>query len=119
MMFDAENLRNTAHTLRATAEVERQYERVLNAVEMENAATVLDKSADEIERLQSALKDTLDHCDERDNYWNTVAYEKRQAGKDDTSACARAAEAARIAEFFRGRFVAFNRSSPTVDGEKP
>jgi len=39
---------------------------------------------------QRVYKKVLERVRARINYWNSVAYDKRQAGIDDTDGCARA-----------------------------
>ena len=68
---------------------------------------VLCEVAIELERLDAALDTERSACaqiaDEQDIYWNGVAYDRRQMGKDDNSACAAASTAATIAAAIRGR----------------
>jgi hypothetical protein len=47
-------------------------------------------------------KRAADIAREQQNYWNTVAYDKRQAGKDDNFACSSAQAAWEIAAAIEG-----------------
>jgi len=76
---------------------------------------LLDEAETEIDLSRQALKEVLEHCEERENYWNIAAYDKRQSGKDDNYECGRASEASALADFLRGRFVALKETSPSVD----
>ena len=59
--------------------------------------------------VDEAVKHEREECvkiaDERDNYWNTVAYDQRQAGKSDIDASARAGSAMVIASAIRARQI--------------
>lgn len=59
------------------------------------------------EAVDSAIEYEREECAkvavERDNYWSTVAYDQRQAGKRDIDASARAGSAMMIAAAIRAR----------------
>lgn len=50
-----------------------------------------------IEGIEAAAK----VADEADAYWNAVAYDRRQSGRDDNFACASASSATRISTAIR------------------
>lgn len=48
-----------------------------------------------------ALEAAIMEADEKENYWSAVAYDKRQAGKDDNFACASASAYAHMGQTLR------------------
>lgn len=62
-----------------------------------------------------ALEAAVREADEKENYWNTVAYDKRQAGMDDSFACASASAYAHMGQALRA--MKRNRNDQGTQGK--
>ena len=85
--------------------------RGLSCKEFRQRAEDYDFDVQSKRRLEEAIDRAVEHereecakvAVERDNYWSTVAYDQRQAGKKDIDASARAGSAMVIASAIRAR----------------